>query len=247
MHHVNLATALLLIRLIYAVEVTPNSECSSLCDNNISNESDPGADSNSFTLARDVVCNDYEYDGPNSTVPGRKFKDCLTCELNSTATDSKTNQNEAYWVLCASRYLQSLPEHMANPGFRSVNMKFTFDWCVFAYPDNNRTEANIQCGDVCSGQDNSAKSALVDRLLQTNATIQYQYCEDASGAFSKTADDCAKCLDNVPNAKVLANCMTRRLKPKIAAPMTDWFHRRQSIGRRLRSKTESWIDIKARF
>lgn len=221
MRHVYLATSLLLLRLIHAVEVTPNSECSSLCDDNISGQSDPGADSNSHTVSSDVVCNDYEYDGPNSTVPGRKFKDCLTCELNSTATDSKTNQNEAYWVLCESRYLQLLPEHMANLALCSVNMKFTFDWCVFAYPNNNRTESNIQCGDVCSGQDNSAKSALVDRLLQTNATIQYQYCEDADGAFSKIADDCAKCLDKVPDAKTLANCMTRRLKSKISAPMTD--------------------------
>lgn len=106
MYHVYLATSLLLLRLIHAVEVTPNSPCSSLCDNDISNESDPGSDSASFTIAKNVVCNDYEYDGPNSTVPGRKFKDCLTCELNSTATDSKTNQNEAYWVLCTFHYLQ---------------------------------------------------------------------------------------------------------------------------------------------
>lgn len=91
-------------------------------------------------------------------------------------------------------------------------MKFTFDWCVFAYPDNkNRTDANAQCSDICSGPNDSAKSALVDRLLQTNATIQYQYCEDGDEIFSKTADACAKCLNKVPNAKVLANCMIRRL------------------------------------
>lgn len=185
MHHVYLATSLLLLRLSRAVEVTPNSPCSSLCDNSISNDSDPGDDANSFTVGKNVVCNDYEYDGPNSTAPGRKFKDCLNCELNSTATDSKTNQNEAYWVL--------------------FNMKFTFDWCVFAIPDNNRTEANAQCNDVCSGPNESAKSALVDRLLQTNATIQYQYCEDGNGAFGKIVDDCTKCLDNVPNAKTLSN------------------------------------------
>ena len=87
-------------------------------------------------------------------------------------------------------------------------MKFTFDWCVFAYPDNNRTEANMQCGDVCSGPSKSAESALVDRLLQTNATIQYQYCEDGDGAFSKIADDCSKCLDKLPSAKALSNCNT---------------------------------------
>ncbi|MCJ1422334.1 hypothetical protein MMC29_000214 [Sticta canariensis] len=184
-HHVYRVTFLLLLRLIHAVEVTPNSECSPLCDNFISNDSDPGDDRTSFTLTGDVVCNDDEYDGPNSTVPGRKFKDCLTCELKSTAIDKKTKQNEAYWVL--------------------FNMKFTFDWCVFAYPDNNRTEANMQCGDVCSGPSNNAKSALVDRLLQTNASIQYQYCDDGDEAFLKIADDCAKCLNKVPNAKILAN------------------------------------------
>lgn len=106
MHHVYIATSLLLLRLIYAVEVTPNSDCSSLCDNNISNGADQGDDAISFTLGTDVVCYDEEYDGPNSTVAGRKFKDCLTCELSSTATDAKTRQNEAYWVLCAFQYLQ---------------------------------------------------------------------------------------------------------------------------------------------
>ncbi|MCJ1464971.1 hypothetical protein MMC07_003586 [Pseudocyphellaria aurata] len=185
MHHGYLAVSLVLLRAIHAVEVTPNSECSSLCDNNVSNGNDPSLDQSSFTIGSNVVCDDDEYDGPNSTVPGRKFKDCLTCELSSTANDAKTNQNEAYWVL--------------------FNMKFTFDWCVFAYPNNNVTEANTQCGDVCSGPSNSAKLALVDRLLQTNATLQYQYCEDGDGAFSKIADDCAKCLNKVPNAKTLAN------------------------------------------
>lgn len=107
MHHVYLATSLLLLlRLIQAVEVTPNSKCSSLCDNNIANGADPGDDANSFTVASDVVCGDDQYDGPNSTAAGRKFKDCLNCELNSTATDAKTKQNEAYWVLCAFRYFQ---------------------------------------------------------------------------------------------------------------------------------------------
>lgn len=86
-------------------------------------------------------------------------------------------------------------------------MKFTFDWCVFAYPNNNVTAASAQCGDICSGPNNIAQSALTDRLLQTNATIQYQYCVDGNGAFSKVADECAKCLEKVPNSKALVNCM----------------------------------------
>lgn len=130
---------------------------------------------------------------------------------------------------------------MANVGLRPVNMKFTFDWCVFAYPDNgDHTDANLQCSDICSGQDNQAKSALVDRLLQTNATLQYQYCEDGDGAFNKTADACIQCLNKVPNAKALANCTNRRIKSNIPAPITDWCHRRQRVKHRLRSATETW-------
>lgn len=86
-------------------------------------------------------------------------------------------------------------------------MKFTIDWCVFDYPENNLTAANTQCADTCGGPDNIAKSALTDRLLQTNATIQYQYCEDGDGAFSKIAKACMDCLGKVPNSKTLVNCM----------------------------------------
>ena len=126
-------------------------------------------------------------------------------------------------------------------------MKFTFDWCVFAYPDNNRTEANKQCGDVCSGPSNNAKSALVDRLLQTNATIQYQYCDDGDGAFSKIADDCAKCLNKVPNAKILANCTDPRFTSKLSALIADPCHRRQCVRRCLYSTASSRRDSDAEF
>ena len=100
MRTVNLAVLLFLFRLVQTLEVTPNSGCSPLCDENISNGANFGDDGNSYTLGRDVICDDYELDGANSTVRGRKWKSCLTCEINSTATDSHTNQNEVYWVLC---------------------------------------------------------------------------------------------------------------------------------------------------
>lgn len=91
-------------------------------------------------------------------------------------------------------------------------MKFSFDWCVFAYPDNaNLTAAGNACAETCQGPDDNAKAALVDRLLQTNATLQYQYCETENGAFSKVADDCAKCLENVPNSKIMVNCTSTRV------------------------------------
>lgn len=90
---------------------------------------------------------------------------------------------------------------------RLVNMKFTVDWCVFGYPDNNNLTAANQCADICGGSDDSTKKALTDRLLQTNATLQYQYCKDENEAFSETAQSCMECLEKVPNSKILANCM----------------------------------------
>lgn len=55
----------------------------------------------SSTQEWDLICNDYELDGPNQTVHGRKWKDCLTCESTSTATDSNARENDVYWFLCA--------------------------------------------------------------------------------------------------------------------------------------------------
>ena len=100
MQLLHLTTSLLLLRLVHSIEVTPNSKCFSVCANDISSGSNIADGKNSWTLGRDVVCEDYQLAGPNSTVQGRKWKECLTCELNSTAVDSPSKENELYWVLC---------------------------------------------------------------------------------------------------------------------------------------------------
>lgn len=82
-----------------AVEVTPSSKCSSLCLNNI--QDNPALKEPSSTQEWDLVCDDRELDGPNSTVRGRRWKDCLTCQTTSTERDSRTNENDVYWFLCA--------------------------------------------------------------------------------------------------------------------------------------------------
>ncbi|MCJ1466583.1 hypothetical protein MMC07_005203 [Pseudocyphellaria aurata] len=168
---------LLLSHHIHALEVTPNSECSSLCDDNASD--DPGSSHKSHTKSDDLVCNDGDF---SSTAVGRKFTDCSTCELKSTANDIFLNENDVFWALSS--------------------MKLTIGWCVLAYSQNSQdppiTEANSRCGQVCSGSDNSTRTALKDSKV-------LQYCQDEDGAFPKTADDCMKCLNKVPKAKTLAN------------------------------------------
>ncbi|KAG7004475.1 hypothetical protein G7Y79_00025g057610 [Physcia stellaris] len=55
------------------------------------------------------------------------------------------------------------------------------------------------------------KLAMTDQLLKTNASLQYQYCEDGDGAFAKNVDDCVECLQHVPQSMALVNYL-RALK-----------------------------------
>ena len=49
---------------------------------------------------------------------------------------------------------------------------------------------------------------MTDRLLQTNQPLQYLYCDGPD--IENILDDCAACLDKVPNAKALGHCKSRK-------------------------------------
>ena len=87
----------LLTVLTTSIEVSPDSECSSLCDNNPSDSVyDPSL---SKTYTDELVCYDWELAGPNSTTAGRKWKDCLQCE--SQTAHSFGGSNQVYWFSCS--------------------------------------------------------------------------------------------------------------------------------------------------
>ncbi|MCJ1470510.1 hypothetical protein MMC07_009156 [Pseudocyphellaria aurata] len=159
---------ILLSQYVHAIEMTPNSECSFLCDD--SAKGDPGSRTSSHTTSDDLVCEDDEF---SPTVVGRKFKECLICELNSTAATNLRMKPIGIFI----------------------------------------TNANSQCSDVCSGSGNSARAALVDHLLKNKNGLQY--CQIGDGAFSKIADDCIKCLNEVPKAKTLTNFVNALRVPVI--------------------------------
>lgn len=91
---------ILLIRMAQALQVTPNSPCSSFCIDDVA--STPMEDDSSEIWRSDIICEDWELEGPKSTVRGRKWKDCLDCEKSSKAIDVATGQNEVYWLLGGS-------------------------------------------------------------------------------------------------------------------------------------------------
>lgn len=84
-------------------------------------------------------------------------------------------------------------------------MKFVFDWCVLAYPENQSPPpVKNACYDVCAGPDNSAKLSLTDRLFDTNTTLQYQYCDGPN--IMNNLNDCLTCMSTVPDTQVLRQC-----------------------------------------
>lgn len=79
--------------LASALQVTPNSPCASICQDQP--QFDVSAPASSNTRNSDIVCHDSAY---SSTETGRKFKDCMTCLQQSTF--SQGSENDQMWFLC---------------------------------------------------------------------------------------------------------------------------------------------------
>ena len=54
---------------------------------------------------------------------------------------------------------------------------------------------------------------MLDRVLDTNMTLQYQYCNSSNGAFMTHVGSCMDCLSKVPSSKVLVNCTREPSSP----------------------------------
>lgn len=84
-----LVTATFLLTFLRAVlgfGHVPNSPCTDVCSGNPQN-----------TLKNDVVCLDEDYiNNPD----GQALRNCVACELNSTAVDTANNQSDVDWGLC---------------------------------------------------------------------------------------------------------------------------------------------------
>ncbi|KAF2796296.1 hypothetical protein K505DRAFT_323394 [Melanomma pulvis-pyrius CBS 109.77] len=177
-------------KLASAIEVTVDSPCSTFCiDSPSANASDPIS---SATFSRDLSCLDTDYNGDNSTAVGRKFRTCVVCEQTSSATgkgvEGEGNENDVYWFL--------------------FNMKSTIAWCVHGFFGTEQNPNTTLANSLCASDCDPISTALEDRLLQTNETLQYNYCTSDSGAFTKGVDTCAKCLNGVDNLRIMGNFLS---------------------------------------
>ncbi|KAL3473430.1 hypothetical protein BJX99DRAFT_233712 [Aspergillus californicus] len=112
-------TAILLLgQLSLGLRTTPGSPCENRC-----------SPSNS-TTGSEIVCLDHEY---NSTDVGRKFKDCVDCQLQSPFADDISGQSDVEWGL--------------------YNLRYAFSSCVYGYPEsvaNVSSSCPVACEDLAT-------------------------------------------------------------------------------------------------
>ncbi|KAJ0116276.1 hypothetical protein J7T55_005222 [Diaporthe amygdali] len=139
-HSLYLLLALILSHNVVALQVTPNSPCSSVClDSSTLDESDPNS---SNTESTDIVCEDTDL---TNTSTGSKWKQCMTCL--QTSTFEQGSESDQYWFI--------------------YNLRYSFDHCVYGFPNgtgsgSNPCETSTACG--------ALKTALEDGDLSTTGS-----------------------------------------------------------------------------
>ncbi|PSR90813.1 hypothetical protein BD289DRAFT_341309, partial [Coniella lustricola] len=132
------------------------------------------------TASDDIVCEDADFTG---TSAGTAWKSCMTCLQNSTY--SQGDESDQAWFL--------------------YNLRFSFDSCLFAYP--NETDARsspCQTSAACG----PLQSALEYGNLSTiSATVDGSgYCTASDGAVTgKFYEACLNCLSDGGSTNYIAN------------------------------------------
>ncbi|OAA40287.1 LPXTG-domain-containing protein [Metarhizium rileyi] len=152
-----------------ALQVTPDSPCSSACidapglDTIYTNASStPGADV--------VVCPDSQFD---TNAAGARVKTCLTCLQSSTYVQG--SEGDQAWFI--------------------YHLRYAFDYCIFGHP--NAVDARSSpCATpkICG----SLRNALQDGITKPNDVQTYGYCSVDGDAVTGTAhESCLQCRPSV--------------------------------------------------
>jgi len=155
----------LLCRITSALQTVHGSPCESVC-------------SNAGSLEDDVVCLDANY---QSLAPGRAFEACVSCQLNSTAVDTASNETDVEWALLALRY--------------------TLAGCMFAIPENH-ISISSPCQVSCAPLNASVGYQVTNdssTVQPGNAFCSFDEFDDA------TINKCATCYSFIPQQIYLGN------------------------------------------
>jgi len=169
---------------VLGLRVTSGSSCTDSCNK-------WGAATN--TTADEISCVDIAF---NSTTKGKDFKDCITCELESTYENDTTGETDVNWGLCM--FLREPSSLTALTG--TDNLRFAVSTCVFGYPEsisNVSSPCPVACGTV--------QNAVQFDIENPNADNLGAWCDTASFA-DNVINTCEFCYNLTSNQVYLANC-----------------------------------------
>ncbi|KAI1367476.1 hypothetical protein F5Y08DRAFT_67771 [Xylaria arbuscula] len=188
----------LLIPYSVALQVTPNSPCSSFC---IDSEGDDVSDPNSSTTTnKDITCYDSKY---TSTPAGQKFQRCISCLQDSTF--SQGEESDQLWFL--------------------YNLRYTFDNCIFGFPHavgipSTPCSTSTACG--------SLQNALTQDGLSSDSLDYSYCDVDGGVITSSELAKCTSCVGASEDQGFLVNYLialeagcNQRPEAGIAIGLTD--------------------------
>ncbi|KAL4929103.1 uncharacterized protein BDV17DRAFT_83375 [Aspergillus undulatus] len=141
-------------QLASALRTTPGSPCESRCS--------PTND----TMSSEIVCLDREY---SDTEVGKKFKDCVGCQLESSFVDDISRESDVEWGL--------------------YNLRFAFSSCVYGFPEKVANLSNpcpVACEDL--------ESPIEYQLTKPSSENLETWCDTASFADNEITD-CGICYN----------------------------------------------------
>lgn len=191
----------LLIPYSVALQVTPNSPCATFClDSEGGDVSDPNS---STTTTEDTTCYDSEY---KSTSAGRKFQTCMSCLQDSTF--SQGTENDQAWFLCKG--VLFLIRALVSSNALLDNLRYTFDNCVFGFPNTTGIPSSPCSTSTACG---SLESALTQGDLSPS-NPDYGYCDVDGGVMtSSSVTTCMSCVGASDDQGVLVNCKLQYPNP----------------------------------
>ncbi|KAK8917936.1 hypothetical protein VCV18_009262 [Metarhizium anisopliae] len=153
-----------------ALQVTPNSPCSSACiDSAGLDASDPNS---SNTRAGDIVCADGQFDA-DADAAGRKLRTCLACLQGSTYTQG--GEGDQAWFL--------------------YNLRYALDRCVFGYPNASAIAGATSSPCVTPESCGALAAALKSDITRPGAVSAFAYCDvDAGAATGMYFESCLQCV-----------------------------------------------------
>ncbi|ROW06119.1 hypothetical protein VMCG_04649 [Cytospora schulzeri] len=163
--------------VVLAIQVAPNSPCSSVCvDSTTLDLSDPNS---SNTVASGIVCEDADF---TSTSDGKKWDQCMTCLQSSTFVQG--GESDQYWFL--------------------YNLRYIFDHCVFRIPNGTYSElspcaTDLACGPLKSGLEYGNLSTIGSEFAYCDA--------DGGAVTGEFYDACHSCVSSSSQTQYVANTL----------------------------------------